>query len=98
MDYILKEEEFINAEVNDFDFISGLSVGEISALYEYSLAYIDHNKRKQEGQYFTPDDVAQVMAKKSLVFPKIKYGSILVPALGTCHSGLFSFKKIKRSF
>lgn len=68
--YILNEKEFKNIKFQKFDFLNGLSVGEISALYEYSLAYIDNDKRKQEGQYFTPDDVAQIMAKKTLTFPK----------------------------
>lgn len=69
---ILNEKEFSNAEIQDFDFLKNLSVGEISVLYEYSLAYADRDKRKQEGQYFTPDDVAQVMAKKAATFPKNK--------------------------
>jgi len=72
LEYILKEKEFRGAEIQNFDFIKDLSVGEISVLYEYSLAYVDRDKRKQEGQYFTPDDVAQVMAKKALTFPKNK--------------------------
>jgi hypothetical protein len=72
LEYILKEEEFRGAEIQDFDFIKDLTVGEISVLYEYSLAYIDRDKRKQEGQYFTPDDVAQVMARRALAFPKNK--------------------------
>lgn len=70
--YILDEKEFNNVEFQDFDFLAGLTVGEISVLYEYSLAYADRDKRKREGQYFTPDDVAQVMAKKALTFPKNK--------------------------
>jgi len=70
--YILDEKEFKDAEIQEHDFLKDLSVGEISALYEYSLAYIDQDKRKQEGQYFTPDDVAQVMAKKAITFPKNK--------------------------
>jgi len=70
--YILAEKEFENIEMQNFDFIKGLSVGEISALYEYSLAYLDRDKRKQEGQYFTPDDVARVMAKRAHSFPKNK--------------------------
>lgn len=98
LDYILKEEEFINAEVNDFDFISGLSVGEISALYEYSLAYIDHNKRKQEGQYFTPDDVAQVMAKKSLVFPKNKIWVDPCSGIGNLSFWLVQLQENKEEF
>jgi len=72
LEYILKTKEFGDAEIQDFDFINGLTVGEISVLYEYSLAHMDRDKRKQEGQYFTPDDVAQVMAKKSISFPKNK--------------------------
>lgn len=70
--YILKAVEFKDVEPSAIDYLSGLSIGEISALYEYSLAYTDRDKRKQEGQYFTPDDVAQVMAKKAAVFPKNK--------------------------
>lgn len=70
--YILEEKEFRNVEIQDLDFIKDLTVGEISVLYEYSLAYVDRDKRKQEGQYFTPDDVAQVMAKKAVSFPKNK--------------------------
>ena len=70
--YILDEKEFKNIEIQDYDFLKNLSVGEISVLYEYSLAYIDRDSRKQEGQYFTPDDVAQVMAKKAAKFPKNK--------------------------
>src|SRR3989338_2103448 len=70
--YILDEKELKNADIQNFDFIEGLTVGEISVLYEYSLAYVDRDKRKQEGQYFTPDDVAQVMAKKTLTFQKNK--------------------------
>lgn len=70
--YILNEKELQDATIQDFDFLEGLSVGEISVLYEYSLAYVDRDKRKQEGQYFTPDDVACVMAKKASEFPKNK--------------------------
>lgn len=70
--YILDEKEFNNVEFQDFDFLADLTIGEISVLYEYSLAYADRYKRKQEGQYFTPDDVAQVMAKKALTFPRNK--------------------------
>lgn len=70
--YIVDEKEFKNIEIQKFDFLCNLSVGEISALYEHSLAYVDRDKRKQEGQYFTPDDVAQVMARKAFEFPKNK--------------------------
>ncbi len=70
--YILDEKEFGNIQILDFDFIKDISIGEISVLYEYSLAYVDRDKRKQEGQYFTPDDVAQTMAQKTRSFPENK--------------------------
>lgn len=70
--YILDDVAFHDIEILNVDFLQGLSIGEISALYEYSLAYIDCDKRKQEGQFFTPDDVAEVMAKKAHAFPKNK--------------------------
>lgn len=70
--YILDEKEFTDIIIPKYDFLASLSIGEISALYEYSLAHMDHDKRKEEGQYFTPDDVAQMMAKKSLYFGKNK--------------------------
>ncbi len=69
---ILDEKEFNHVEFQDFDFLSGLTIGEISVLYEYALTYVDRDKRKQDGQYFTPDDVAQLMAKKAITFPKNK--------------------------
>lgn len=70
--YILDEKEFKDIIIPKYDFLAGLSIGEVSVLYEYSLAYTDRDQRKEEGQYFTPDDVAQMMAKKSLQFPKSK--------------------------
>lgn len=68
-DYLLKQKEFSNASIQDSDMLDSISIGEIATLYEYSLAYFNRDKRKQEGQYFTPNDVAQVMAKKALSFP-----------------------------
>jgi len=70
--YILEENEFKDAKIQEYDFIKDLSVGEISVLYEYSLAYVNRDKRKKEGQYFTPDDIAQIMAKRAALFPKNK--------------------------
>lgn len=66
---IAKDEHLKNAEIQKFNLIENLSVGEISAVYEYSLAHVDRDSRKESGQFFTPDDVAQMMAKKSASFP-----------------------------
>ncbi|OIO75910.1 MAG: hypothetical protein AUJ85_01815 [Elusimicrobia bacterium CG1_02_37_114] len=68
-DYLLKQKEFSNTSIQDSDVLDSISIGEIATLYEYSLSYFNKDKRKQEGQYFTPNDVAQVMAKKTLTFP-----------------------------
>ena len=68
-DYLLKQKEFFNARIQDSNILDSISIGEIATLYEYSLSYLHKDKRKQEGQYFTPDDVAQVMAKRTLSFP-----------------------------
>lgn len=54
----------------DQDFLAGLTVGSISVLYEFSLAYANRASRKDEGQYFTPDDVAEFLASKSSDFPQ----------------------------
>ena len=71
-DYLLEQKEFSNATILDEDILDSLSIGEIGTLYEFSLTLINRDKRKQQGQYFTPDDVAQVMAKKALSFPEGK--------------------------
>lgn len=37
---------------------------EISDLYEYSLAFIDKLMKRKSGQYYTPEDICQFMAKE----------------------------------
>jgi hypothetical protein len=68
-DYLLKQKEFYSADIQNSDILDSITIGEIAMLYEYSLSYLNKDKRKQEGQYFTPDDVAQLMAKRALSFP-----------------------------
>lgn len=51
------------------DLLDGLSMSERSVLYEYSLAHVDRRSRKSEGQFFTPDDVAQFLAARAREFP-----------------------------
>lgn len=96
--YILNEEEFKNIEIQNFDFLNGLSVGEISVLYEYSLAYADRDKRKQEGQYFTPDDVAQVMAKRAALFPKNKIWVDPCSGVGNLSFWLIKYQEDQETF
>lgn len=96
--YILQEKEFKNVEIQSHNFLDGLSVGEISVLYEYSLAYVDHNKRKKEGQYFTPDDVAKVMAKKAQTFPKNKIWIDPCSGVGNLSFWLINNQKNREDF
>ena len=60
--YILNDKFFEDAIVLEKDFIKELSIGEIGVLYEYSLARVNPESRKESGQYFTPDDIANLMA------------------------------------
>ncbi len=66
--YILKDREFSSAKYLPKDLIKGLSIGEISVLYEYSVTAANSRSRKSNGQFFTPDDVAQFMASYSKKF------------------------------
>jgi hypothetical protein len=60
--YILSDPKFDEISPLEFDLLEGLSIGEISVLYEYSVAKADAGDRKLNGQFFTPDDVANFMA------------------------------------
>lgn len=43
--------------------LRGLTIGELGVVYEALLAEHDRSSRKESGQFFTPDDVAEFMAK-----------------------------------
>ncbi len=57
-----------DADPLDHDMLDGLSFGQISILYEFSLAFMDPESREEEGQYFTPDDVSNFLAEQSVSF------------------------------
>ncbi len=80
--YILKCKAFAEADFLEKDFIKGLSIGEISVLYEFSVAILSPEGRKDSGQFFTPDDVAIFMAKKAKEGPFSKSGVWLDPCSG----------------
>jgi hypothetical protein len=63
--YILQEKEVIGPKILTFNLLECLSIGEVSILYEYSVAYENSKARKLNGQYFTPDDVAKFMVSYS---------------------------------
>jgi len=66
--YILENENFTGARIDETDLLHDLSIGEIGVLYEYSVTYCDSDSRKSNGQFFTPDDVAAYMASFSVKF------------------------------
>jgi len=68
--YILESKNFLEHSILDEDLLQELSIGEISVLYEYSMAKSDSGSRKSNGQFFTPDDVAQFMASYGPQFGK----------------------------
>lgn len=68
--YILESPEFADLEILESNIIEGLSIGEIGVLYEYCLAKDNPDSRKDNGQYFTPDDIARFMAGKASEFPR----------------------------
>ena len=68
--YILQNKFFKSAKKGKTDLLSNLSIGEISVLYEYSVALCDSESRKSNGQFFTPDDVAEYMSGFSKSFGK----------------------------
>lgn len=66
--YILKNDEFKKAKILPTNLLQDLSIGEVSILYEYSVAKSNSKSRKSNGQFFTPDDVADLMATYSHQF------------------------------
>ena len=67
-EYILTNNEFKKAKQLPVDYLESLSIGEVSILYEYSMAKSDSKSRKSNGQFFTPDDVSDLMASYSRDF------------------------------
>jgi type I restriction-modification system DNA methylase subunit len=49
---------------NNPDYTDGiLSISNFGELYEIGLAHVNKQSKKELGKYFTPDDVATLMAK-----------------------------------
>lgn len=65
---IADSPEFNNIKPSPQNLLKDLTVGEVGILYEYSLAFVNPESRKNSGQYFTPDDVAEWMAGHSKKF------------------------------
>lgn len=77
--YILEAEFLKGASRMERDLLQNLSIGEISVLYEYCVSQVDSSSRKDNGQYFTPDDVSSLMVREALEF---RPGKWLDPCAG----------------
>jgi len=55
----------LGVEPAPHNILSGLTIGEIGVVYEALTALASYSSRREMGQYFTPDDVAQFMAKQA---------------------------------
>ena len=95
--YILEDKTFKGFTIQKDNLISGLSIGEIGVLYEYCVAHVDATSRKDNGQFFTPDDVAVLMVNHSKDFPKGKW---LDPCsgIGNLSWHLVNFQENKEDF
>jgi hypothetical protein len=71
--YILDSPFLKGATPLEVDILDELSIGEISVLYEYCVANVDASSRKDNGQFFTPDDVADLMVREAVQFPSGKW-------------------------
>lgn len=92
--YILENNDFKNVKTNDLteDLLKDLTIANIGVLYEYSLSYYDTKSRKDNGQFFTPDDIAETMAKMYKKIDKNDNGIWLDPCSGV---GNLSYHLVK---
>lgn len=47
------------------DLLTGLSQVEVGILYEFALAHKSHEARTDQGQFYTPEDISEVMVRLS---------------------------------
>lgn len=58
-----KTWEAILASFNDKNYTNGIiSIANLGELYEIGLAYVNKTDKKEQGKYYTPDDVAKIMS------------------------------------
>ena len=70
---MLDQPFLVDAEKLESNMLINLSIGEISVIYEYCVASVNVKSRKDNGQFFTPDDIASLMASEATTFPEGKW-------------------------
>ena len=68
LNYVVRDKMFKGVKPLENRALQGLTIGEIGILYEYCVALIDPASRKGEGQFFTPDDVAEFLVSQTKKF------------------------------
>lgn len=71
--------DLLRVEPLDIDPLQDRTIGEIGVCYEALLAGMNAGSRRSSGQYFTPDDAAEFMARRSTSFPE---GTWMDPCCG----------------
>lgn len=61
--------DLLGVEPEGEDVLAGLTIGEVGLCYEALLASLDRGRRRDSGQYFTPDDAAAFMTAHATDFP-----------------------------
>jgi hypothetical protein len=60
--------DVLGVGLQGYDHLKGLTIGEVGVCYEALLSELDRDRRKTSGQFFTPDDAANFMARQSESF------------------------------
>lgn len=71
--YILNDKNFSKCTILKNNLLKCLDITEIGTLYEYSIATENYQKKKSNGQYFTPKDVSILLANYSKRFDSGKW-------------------------
>lgn len=70
--YILDTEEYKDASLLEDNVLEGIPYCQIGTLYEYSLSYCNHNGKRDNGQFYTPEDIAFLLGSYIKDFDKDK--------------------------
>ena len=63
---IQSSQELTGADLLGEDLLANMAFEQVSVAYEFSLASTSRDSRKENGQYFTPQDVSKFMAQQSM--------------------------------
>lgn len=59
--HILETEEYENAIILDDNILGNIPYCQIGTLYEYSLSYCNNSEKRDNGQFYTPEDIAVLL-------------------------------------